>query len=397
MPTLKLHYDGWLLLPAALRRQLGLNSGDRLDVQLVDGTIVLRPAARAKRSVEHRGSGRGDRPPCPGYSWKRGTAGCSTDPSRPRSATQTPGWCRCRFTGAQAATWSAKADPCADGRTTACAYGQQRTMEAAAQGRSAAAGGACRACSAAEPPALSDAQRSRLAGRRATPVPQCRGAQARATAPAQRVSGIVPDRTQSGRPSAHCRFTPGYRSRFGRDAWNPGVRVDAPTASGAFCLATESKGMSKSELIKRLAIAHPHLHLRHIELIVDTVFEQIGAALARGARVELRGFGAFSTRARGARLGRNPRTGSRWPCRARPCCTSKPAKSCSSASTRSTEQRSSSLPLPFTRKSSGWMPIKRPTGDECKLLQMRALARCLMLPSRAFWPWNLRRLGNVGQ
>ena len=69
--------------------------------------------------------------------------------------------------------------------------------------------------------------------------------------------------------------------------------------------------MSKSELIKRLATAHPHLHLRHIALIVDTVFEQIGAALARGARVELRGFGTFSTRARGARLGRNPRTGSK--------------------------------------------------------------------------------------
>ena len=69
--------------------------------------------------------------------------------------------------------------------------------------------------------------------------------------------------------------------------------------------------MIKSELIKRLATAHPHLHLRNIERIVDTVFEQIGAALARGARVELRGFGAFSTRARGARLGRNPRTGSK--------------------------------------------------------------------------------------
>ena len=67
--------------------------------------------------------------------------------------------------------------------------------------------------------------------------------------------------------------------------------------------------MSKSELIKRLATAHPHLHLRDIERIVDTVFEQIGAALARGARVELRGFGAFTTRGRGERIGRNPRTG----------------------------------------------------------------------------------------
>ena len=50
MPTLKLHYEGWVSLPTALRQQLGLNSGDRLEVDLVDGTIVLRPAATTKRS-----------------------------------------------------------------------------------------------------------------------------------------------------------------------------------------------------------------------------------------------------------------------------------------------------------------------------------------------------------
>ncbi len=68
-------------------------------------------------------------------------------------------------------------------------------------------------------------------------------------------------------------------------------------------------GMTRSGLIKRLAAANPQLYLRDIERIVDTVFEQIGSTLARGDRVELRGFGAFSTRARGERLGRNPRTG----------------------------------------------------------------------------------------
>jgi integration host factor subunit beta len=67
--------------------------------------------------------------------------------------------------------------------------------------------------------------------------------------------------------------------------------------------------MTKSDLIKRLADANPHLYLRDIERIVGTVFEEISAALARGDRVELRGFGAFSVRARGERLGRNPRTG----------------------------------------------------------------------------------------
>jgi hypothetical protein len=51
MPTLKLHYEGWVALPAGLCQQLGLKSGDRLGVDLVDGTIMLRPVAMAKRLV----------------------------------------------------------------------------------------------------------------------------------------------------------------------------------------------------------------------------------------------------------------------------------------------------------------------------------------------------------
>jgi hypothetical protein len=45
--TLKLHYDGWLALPADLHRKLGLTSGDRLEAELAQGAIVLRPAALA--------------------------------------------------------------------------------------------------------------------------------------------------------------------------------------------------------------------------------------------------------------------------------------------------------------------------------------------------------------
>jgi integration host factor subunit beta len=67
--------------------------------------------------------------------------------------------------------------------------------------------------------------------------------------------------------------------------------------------------MTKSELIARLAAAHPHLYQRDVERIVTTIFEEVAAALARGDRVELRGFGAFSVKQRGARVGRNPRTG----------------------------------------------------------------------------------------
>lgn len=67
--------------------------------------------------------------------------------------------------------------------------------------------------------------------------------------------------------------------------------------------------MTKSELIQRLAERNPHLYMRDIEKIVDTVFEQITKALAQDNRVELRGFGAFSVKHRDARTGRNPRTG----------------------------------------------------------------------------------------
>jgi len=67
--------------------------------------------------------------------------------------------------------------------------------------------------------------------------------------------------------------------------------------------------VTKSELIARLAAAYPHLYHRDVERIVTAVFEEITLALARGDRVELRGFGAFSVKERGARVGRNPRTG----------------------------------------------------------------------------------------
>ncbi|MEX2521112.1 MAG: integration host factor subunit beta [Paracoccaceae bacterium] len=67
--------------------------------------------------------------------------------------------------------------------------------------------------------------------------------------------------------------------------------------------------MIKSELIQKLADENPHLFQRDVERIVASVFDEITAALARGDRVELRGFGAFSVKHRDARQGRNPRTG----------------------------------------------------------------------------------------
>ncbi|MEK9642613.1 MAG: integration host factor subunit beta [Paracoccaceae bacterium] len=67
--------------------------------------------------------------------------------------------------------------------------------------------------------------------------------------------------------------------------------------------------MIRSELIQTIADQNPHLFQRDVERIVNTIFEEITDAMARGERVELRGFGAFSVKKRDARVGRNPRTG----------------------------------------------------------------------------------------
>ena len=67
--------------------------------------------------------------------------------------------------------------------------------------------------------------------------------------------------------------------------------------------------MIKSELIEKIAERNPHLFQRDVEHIVNAILEEIVAALSRGDRVELRGFGAFSVKKRPARIGRNPRTG----------------------------------------------------------------------------------------
>jgi integration host factor subunit beta len=73
------------------------------------------------------------------------------------------------------------------------------------------------------------------------------------------------------------------------------------------------RAMTRSELIAELAVSNPHLRAADVELIVATIFDQISGALARGERVELRGFGAFTVKRRNARTGRNPRTGEAVP------------------------------------------------------------------------------------
>lgn len=67
--------------------------------------------------------------------------------------------------------------------------------------------------------------------------------------------------------------------------------------------------MLKSELVQKLAEKNPHLYHQDLERIVNIVLNEITETLKDGGRVELRGFGAFTTKSRDGRVGRNPRTG----------------------------------------------------------------------------------------
>ena len=89
--------------------------------------------------------------------------------------------------------------------------------------------------------------------------------------------------------------------------------------------------MTRSELIAKLAAKNPALYHRDIERLVSTILDEIGGALERGDRVELRGFGAFSVRHRKSRIGRNPRTGTSVQVSEKGYLFSKWAKVCASA------------------------------------------------------------------
>ena len=79
--------------------------------------------------------------------------------------------------------------------------------------------------------------------------------------------------------------------------------------------------MIRSELVQKLCEDHPDLTVREIERVATAFFDSIIDQLQKGGRVELRGFGAFSTRDRDARKGRNPRrkAARRWPGRGTEC------------------------------------------------------------------------------
>jgi integration host factor subunit beta len=69
--------------------------------------------------------------------------------------------------------------------------------------------------------------------------------------------------------------------------------------------------MTKSDLITSVADKVPGNHKKDAEVIVNTIFDRMVEALAKGDRIEIRGFGSFHLRKRDARVGRDPKTGNR--------------------------------------------------------------------------------------
>jgi integration host factor subunit beta len=67
--------------------------------------------------------------------------------------------------------------------------------------------------------------------------------------------------------------------------------------------------MTKSELILKITSKNSYLYHKDVFKIIDTLFNCVTKALKDGDRVELRGFGTFTTKLRNARIGRNPKTG----------------------------------------------------------------------------------------
>lgn len=67
--------------------------------------------------------------------------------------------------------------------------------------------------------------------------------------------------------------------------------------------------LTKSDLIESLAGNQSHLAPKDVELAVKSLLEKMSKELAGGERIEIRGFGSFSLHFRGARMGRNPKSG----------------------------------------------------------------------------------------
>src|SRR5689334_2340400 len=101
---------------------------------------------------------------------------------------------------------------------------------------------------------------------------------------------------------------PPQRRRRPRRSGPERRRTRPPQSRSSFSVGEEKRAMTKAELIERVAVA-TDVTKKQAEAIVDTVFEAIVRSLKEGQKIELRGFGSFRLRERGARMGRNPKTG----------------------------------------------------------------------------------------
>ncbi|HEX9734418.1 MAG TPA: HU family DNA-binding protein [Thermoanaerobaculia bacterium] len=105
----------------------------------------------------------------------------------------------------------------------------------------------------------------------------------------------------------HVRLRGGLRARFLIRSRKP--ITDGPTRRRETTMAPAG-AMTKAELVDEVA-GMTQLSKKHAEIVVNTVFESIVDSLRSGEKIELRGFGSFRIRSRGARVGRNPKTGAR--------------------------------------------------------------------------------------
>jgi len=125
--------------------------------------------------------------------------------------------------------------------------------------------------------------------------------------------------------------------------------------------------MIKSELVHRISDQKPQLHGREVEKVVNTVLDEIAAALARSDRVELRGFGVFAIKLRQARRGRNPRSGATVSVPERQSHSLRPASQCTNASTR-VESARVPKPIPNRHSRPANLPatsLHSPTNEVC--------------------------------
>ena len=88
--------------------------------------------------------------------------------------------------------------------------------------------------------------------------------------------------------------------------------------------------MTKAELIEEVARI-TELPRKEAAIIVEHILDSMVHAIARGDKVEIRGFGSFHKRPRRARIARNPKPAHGWKCLPSECRFSSPAGSCATS------------------------------------------------------------------